>query len=134
MKPMARASLNGQPWSLFLLDTGSEPSMITRAGLVKTRFSESEAAYPVTLEGIGKSRVSWGKISNVTVGVGAYMLRFKDIVVKEDSDGIEDGILGASFLSAFDVEIRFATMTLVLESPLERHLREARAPADRTLE
>ena len=35
MKPMARASLDGRPWSLFLLDTGSEPSMITRVGLQK---------------------------------------------------------------------------------------------------
>ena len=132
MKPMARASLNGQPWSLFLLDTGSEPSMITRGGLRKTPLSESEAAYPVTLEGIGKSRVSWAKISNVTVGVGAYMVRFKDIVVKEEADGIEDGILGASFLSPFDVEIRFGTMTLALENPLERHLRETKASPQET--
>jgi len=127
MKPMARASINGQPWSLFLLDTGSEPSMITRGGLRKTRLFEPEAAYPVTLEGIGQSRVSWAKISNVTLGVGAYMVRFKDIVVKEEADGIEDGILGASFLSPFDVEIRFGAMTLVLENPLERHLRETKA-------
>jgi len=127
MKPMARASLNGQPWSLFLLDTGSEPSMITRGGLRKTRLFEPEAAYPITLEGIGQSRVSWAKISNVTVGVSAYMVRFKDIVVKEEADGIEDGILGASFLSSFDVEIRFGSMTLVLENPLERHLRQTKA-------
>ncbi len=129
MKPMARASLNGRPWSLFLLDTGSEPSMITRDGLLKTRLFETGAAYPVTLEGIGKSRVSWAKISNVTVGVGAYMVRFKDIVLKEDSDGIEDGILGASFLSPFDVEIRFGAMTLALEDPLRRRLGASEAPA-----
>ncbi len=128
MKPMVRTSLNGQPWSLFLLDTGSEPSMVTRGGLRKTRLSEPEAAYPVTLEGIGKSRVSWGKISNVTVGVGAYMVRFKDIVVKEEGEGLEDGILGASFLANFDVEVRFGAMTLTLENPVERRRREARAP------
>lgn len=128
MKPMARASLNGQPWSLFLLDTGSEPSMITRGGIRRTHLFEPEAAYPVTLEGIGKSRVSWAKLSNVTVGVGAYMVRFKDIVVKEESDGIEDGILGTSFLSSFDVEIRFGAMTLALENPLKRRLRASEAP------
>jgi hypothetical protein len=128
LKPMVRASLNGQPWSLFLLDTGSEPSMVTRGGLRKTRLFEPETAYPVTLEGIGNSRVSWGKISNVTVGVDAYMVRFKDIVVKEESQGLEDGILGASFLSNFDVEIRFGAMTLVLENPVERRKRETRAP------
>ena len=120
MKPMARVSLNGQPWSLFLLDTGSEPTMITRGGLRKTRLFEPEAAYPVTLEGIGQSRVSWAKISNVTVGVSSWMVRFKNIVVKEESNGIEDGILGASFLSSFDVEIRFGAMTLVLENPSDR--------------
>jgi len=128
LKPMVRASLNEQPWSLFLLDTGSEPSMVTRGGLRKTRLFEPEAAYPVTLEGIGKSRVSWAKISNVTVGVGAYMVRFKDIVVKEESDGLEDGIVGASFLANFDVEVRFGSMALVLENPVERRRRSARAP------
>ena len=101
--------------------------MITRGGLRKTRLFEPEAAYPITLEGIGQSRVSWAKISNVTVGVSAYMVRFKDIVVKEEAGGIEDGILGASFLSPFDVEIRFGSMTLVLEKPLERHLRHSKA-------
>lgn len=134
MKPMARASVNGLPWTLFLLDTGSEPSMLTRGGLRKSNLFELEETYPVTLEGIGKSRVSWGKVSNVTVGVGAYMVRFKDIVVKEDAGGIEDGILGASFLSSFDVEIRFGAMTLALENPLERRARQAKGPGDRTLE
>jgi predicted aspartyl protease len=127
MKPMVRTSLNGRPWSFFLLDTGSEPSMVTRGGLRKTHGFESEAAYPVTLEGIGKSRVSWGKISNVTLGVGAWMVRFKDIVVKEEGDGLEDGLLGASFLANFDVEIRFGAMTLTIENPVERRNREADA-------
>jgi hypothetical protein len=128
LKPMVRTSLNGQPWSLFLLDTGSEPSMVTRAGLRKTRLVEPEAASPVTLEGVGESRVSWGKISNVSVGVGAFMVRFKDIVVKEEGEGLEDGILGASFLANFDVEIRFGAMTLALEKPAERRLRDVPAP------
>lgn len=125
---MVRASFNGRPWSLFLLDTGSEPSMITRSGLVRTRVLGSEAAYPLTLEGIGQSRVSWAKISNVTIGVGAWMVRFKNIVVKEDANGLEDGILGASFLSPFDVEIRFGAMMLGLENPLSRRLRDPLPP------
>ena len=128
LKPMVRTSLNGQPWSIFLLDTGSEPSMVTREGLRKTRLFEPESAFPVTLEGIGNSRVSWGKISNVSLGVDAFMVRFKDIVVKEEGEGLEDGILGASFLANFDVGIRFGSMTLTLENPVERRRREARAP------
>jgi hypothetical protein len=131
MKPMARASLNGLPWSLFLLDTGSEPSMITRVGLRKASLFP-EMTYPITLEGIGRTRVSWAKISNVTVGVSAYMVRFKDIVVREEAEGIEDGILGSSFLSSFDVEIRFGAMTLALENPLERHLRRTEAAPQET--
>lgn len=128
MKPMVRASLNGQPWSLFLLDTGSEPTMVTRGGVRRTRLVEPEANFPVTLEGIGQSRVSWGKISNVTVGVGTWAVRFKDIVVKEGAEAVEDGILGASFLGNFDAEIRFGTMTLALERPAGRGSRQPRAP------
>ena len=101
--------------------------MVTRGGLNKTHGFEPESAYPVTLEGIGKSRVSWGKISNVTLGVGAYMVRFKDIIVKEETTGIEDGILGASFLANFDVEIRFGAMTVALENPVDRRRRAADA-------
>jgi hypothetical protein len=133
MKPMVRTSLDGKPWSLFLLDTGSELSMVTRGGLRKTRVYDSEAAYPVTLEGIGKSRVSWGKVSNVTLGVGAWMVRFNDMVVKEEGDAIEDGILGASFLSHFDVEMRFGAMTLLLENPVERRVRAADVPLPQEL-
>ena len=54
--------------------------------------------------------------------------------MKEDAGGIEDGILGASFLSSFDVEIRFSSMTLVLENPLDRRVRQAKGPGDRTIE
>jgi hypothetical protein len=129
LKPMVRVSFNQQPWSLFLLDTGSEPTMVTRGGLRRGRFGELEATFPMTLEGIGKSRVSWAKISDVTVGLERFMVRFKNLVVKEEADAIEDGVLGSSFLSNFDVEIRFGAMTVSLESPLQRLAREPEAPA-----
>ena len=124
LKPMVRASLNQEPWFLFLLDTGSEPTMLTRVGVERARSFRSEAAYPMTLEGIGQSRVSWGKLSKVTIGVEKYMVRFADIILKEEGDGIEDGVLGSSFLGNFDVTIRFSTMTLNLERPVDRRLRE----------
>lgn len=131
LKPMIRASFNQEPWFLFLFDTGSEPTMVTRTGLNKAKTKDLESNYPMTLEGIGQSRVSWGKMSNATVGIDRYMVRFKDIVVKEESSGIEDGVLGSSFLSHFDVEIRFGTMTVTLESPLDRLQRQegAQEPA-----
>ena len=130
LKPMVRASLNQEPWFLFLLDTGSEPTMVTRRGVQKARSFRSEATYPMTLEGIGQSRVSWGKLSKVTIGVEKYMVRFADIVVKEEGDGIEDGVLGSSFLGNFDVAIRFSTMTLKLERPVDRRLREQAEAAE----
>lgn len=125
LKPMVRASLFQQPWFLFLFDTGSEPTMVTRAGLRRAKTGGMETAYPVTLEGIGKSKVSWGKLSNVTVGIDRFMIQYKDMVVKEENEGIEDGVLGSSFLLHFIVEVRFGAMTLTLERPYERLLREA---------
>ena len=52
------------------------------------------------------------------------MVRFADIIVKEEADGIEDGVLGSSFLANFDATIRFSTMTLKLERPVDRRVRE----------
>lgn len=124
LKPMIRASMNQEPWFLFLLDTGSEPTMLTRSGIQRAHLFRGEATYPMALEGIGQSRVSWGKLSKVTIGVEKYMVRFADIIVKEEGDGIEDGVLGSSFLANFDVAIRFSTMTLKLETPVDRRLRE----------
>ncbi len=98
--------------------------MLTRVGVERARSFRSEAAYPMTLEGIGQSRVSWGKLSKVTIGVEKYMVRFADIILKEEGDGIEDGVLGSSFLGNFDATIRFSTMTLNLERPVDRRLRE----------
>jgi len=127
LKPMVRASFNQEPWFLFLLDTGSEPTMVTRGGLRRSNTRELEGNYPMTIEGIGKSRVSWAKLSNASVGVERYMVLFKDIVVREESEGIEDGVLGSSFLANFDAELRFSAMTLKLERPQERYLREKEA-------
>jgi hypothetical protein len=127
---MVRVSLNQEPWFLFLLDTGSEPSMATRSGLRRLKPADYESAYPMTLEGIGSTRVSWGKISNVTIGADRFMVRFKDLVIKEDATNIEDGVLGSSFLSNFDTEIRFSTMTLALVTPLDRLIRERDAASE----
>ena len=97
-------------------------------GLNRGRFAEAEGTYPLTLEGIGKSRVSWSKISDVTVGLDRYMVRFRNLVVKEEADAVEDGVIGSSFLSNFYIEIRFSAMTVALESPLQRLVREPARP------
>jgi hypothetical protein len=115
MKPMVRVSFNRQPWSLFLLDTGSEPTMVTPEGLVANRYTGYEPSAPITLEGIGKTQVSWSKVSDITLGVGRWAVWFKNLVVNEGGDAIGDGIVGMSFLSQFDLELRFSRMTLSLE-------------------
>lgn len=124
LKPMVRTSLQQEAWFLFLLDTGSEPTMLTRTGVRRSKNANFESSYPMTLEGIGQSRVSWGKMSNITVGTDRFQIWFKDIVVKEDQGAIEDGIIGSSFLSNFEVELRFSAMTVRLSQPVENYLRE----------
>ncbi len=115
MKPMVRVSFNRQPWSLFLLDTGSEPTMVTPEGLVTNKYTGYEPSAPITLEGIGKTQVSWSKVSDITLGLGRWAVWFKNLVVNEGGDSIGDGIVGMSFLSLFDLELRFSRMTLTLE-------------------
>jgi hypothetical protein len=124
LKPMVRVSFNQEGWFLFLLDTGSEPTMVTRPALRRSRTRELEGSYPMTIEGIGKSRVSWAKMSDVVIGLDRWMVKFKDLVVKEESEGIEDGVLGSSFIANFEGELRFSSMTLKLERPVDRILRE----------
>lgn len=117
MKPMVRTSFNRRPWSLFLLDTGSEPTMVTPEGLAANQYVGYEPSAPITLEGIGKTQVSWSKVSDITLGVGGWGVWFKNLVVNEGGDALGDGIVGMSFLSPFDFELRFSRMTLALERP-----------------
>ena len=51
----------------------------------RSSTAEMEGVYPMTVEGIGNSRVSWGKTSNATVGVERFMVWFKDLVIQEDA-------------------------------------------------
>lgn len=127
MKPMLRVSFNGRPWSLFLLDTGSEATMVTPSGLEANRYRGSEPSAPITLEGIGQSRVSWSKVSDVRIGAGKWMVWFRDLVVNEGGEASGDGIVGMSFLAPFDVELRFSSMTLGLERARARRGRDPEA-------
>jgi predicted aspartyl protease len=128
MKPMLRVSVNGRPWSLFLLDTGSEATMVTPTGLEANRIGGAEPSAPINLEGIGQGRVSWSKISDVRLGAGTWMVWFRDLVVNEGGTGVGDGIVGMSFLTLFDVELRFSSMTLGLERARSRRGRASEAP------
>jgi hypothetical protein len=88
-------------------------------GLAANRYTSDEPSAPITLEGIGKTQVSWSKVSDITLGIERYAVWFKNVVVNEGGDAIGDGIIGMSFLSFFNVDLRFSRMTLSLERPGE---------------
>jgi predicted aspartyl protease len=115
-KVMARVTVNDSPWTLFLLDTGSELTMMTTAGVRRLSVRTAAGIFPKRVEGIGKARVSWGKVQDVSIGLAAYRLRFRDMVVAETDDTIEDGVVGSSALARFRVRIDFRHMKLELDA------------------
>jgi predicted aspartyl protease len=114
-KVMARVSVDGSPWTLFLLDSGSELTMLTSGGVQRLGLQTATGLFPKRVEGIGKSRVAWGKVGRVSVAVAGRRLRFRDMVVAETEETMEDGVLGSSALLHFRVTIDFASMRLRLE-------------------
>ncbi len=54
-----RASINRVGYFPFLLDTGSEPTMMTSVGLTRARLKSSNALAPRKVYGMAKSRVEW---------------------------------------------------------------------------
>ncbi len=113
----ARASINRYGWYEMLLDTGSEPTMLTSGGVVRAKLNASGKFYPKTLHGLGKSQAAWARVDSVTIGVSDFAVRFQNVVVKEDDGALEDGILGNSFLKNFRVALDFRTMRMILERP-----------------
>ncbi len=112
---LVQASVNLSGWYQFLLDTGSETTMLTSAGLRRAGLSPSNKFYPQRVQGIGRSQVEWGKVSRVAIGIDGFLLRFQDLVVRDDDEASEDGIVGASLLKNFKVRLDFRRMRLSLE-------------------
>lgn len=117
-KVMARVTVDDLPWTLFLFDTGSELTMLTEGGVERLGLRTAAGVFPKRVEGIGKSSVSWGKVPRVSVGMAGYRLRFRDMVVAETVETLEDGVLGSSALVHFRVRIDFHRMKLELEERL----------------
>ena len=113
----ARTAINNYGWYEMLLDTGSEPTMLTTSGVLRAKLSASGKYYPRTLYGLGKSQAEWARVDSVTVGVSDYAVKFQSLVVKEDEGALEDGILGNSFLQNFRVLLDFKAMRVALERP-----------------
>ena len=113
----ARTSINRYGWYEMLLDTGSEPTMLTSNGVVRAKLSASGKFYPKTLYGLGKSQAEWTRVDGVTIGLSDFAVKFQGLVVKEDDGALEDGILGNSFFQNFRVSIDFRAMRVSLEHP-----------------
>lgn len=113
----ARSSINRAGWYELLLDTGSEPTMLTSGGVTRAGLSASGKFYPKKLYGLGKSQAAWSRVDSVTIGLSGFAVRFHNLVVKEDDGALEDGILGNSFLKNFRVAIDFKRMRMTLERP-----------------
>jgi hypothetical protein len=111
-----RTTINRGGFYAFLLDTGSEPTLMTSAGLVRAKLPASNKLFPKRVYGIGKTQVEWGLIREVSIGIGEFAVRFRDLVVKDDEDAFESGIVGTSYLQNFRVRLDFARMILTLES------------------
>ncbi|HEY3202420.1 MAG TPA: aspartyl protease family protein [Thermoanaerobaculia bacterium] len=110
-----RASINRGGFYAFLLDTGSEPTLMTSPGLARARLPASNKLFPKRVHGIGKTHVEWGLIREVSIGIGEFAVRFRDLAVKDDEDAFESGIVGTSYLQNFRVRLDFARMVLTLE-------------------
>ena len=109
-----RTERSRKPFLLMLLDTGSEPTLMTSAGASRANLPASNKVFPKKVYGLGKTEVEWGRISEVTLGIAGYGARFRDLAVKEDDSAFEDGVIGTSLLEHFSVEIDFSRMLLTL--------------------
>ena len=111
----ARGSIDRNGFYQFLLDTGSEPTLMTTAGTARAGLPPSNKVFPKKVYGLGKTQVEWGRIQEVTIGLAGYGARFQNLAVKEDDSAFEDGIVGTSLLQYFRVRIDFARMVLSLD-------------------
>lgn len=110
-----RASVNRTGWFQFLLDTGSEPTMMTSVGLARAGLPASSKLFPKKVYGIGKSQAQWGRVRDLTIGVAGWAARFQDLTVRDDELSYEDGIIGNTLLDRFRVGIDFQKMVLSLD-------------------
>jgi hypothetical protein len=112
---LVRGSIDRNGFYQFLLDTGSEPTLMTSVGTARAGLPQSNKVFPKKVYGLGKTQVEWGRIQEVTIGLAGYGALFQDLAVKEDDNALEDGIVGTSLLQYFRVRVDFAHMVLTLE-------------------
>jgi Aspartyl protease len=113
----ARAAINKGGFYPFLLDTGSEPTLMSSAGLARAGLPASNKLFPTRVYGIGKSRVEWGLVRRVAIGLAGFAVDFRDLAVNDDADAFESGVIGTSYLQSFRVRLDFARMIVTLQRP-----------------
>jgi Aspartyl protease len=115
-RAFVRGSIDRNGIFQFLFDTGSEPTLLTTAGLARSGLPPSNKVFPKKVYGLGKTQVEWGRVAEVTIGLAGYGARFQNLAVKEDDTSFEDGIVGTSLLEHFLARIEFDRMVLTLEN------------------
>lgn len=104
--PVVPAEINGRAAAL-ILDTGAESSMLT-AGAAKRLGVTSKYDFQRSMAGIGSS-VRAGDARLDSMSVGGIVLSYPRMLVGEVSfklgEAEPDGLLGASLLADFDVDI-----------------------------
>jgi hypothetical protein len=108
-------SINRNGFYPFLLDTGSEPTLMTSGGLSRARLLSSNKIAPQKVTGIGESSVVWGRLGEVSLGIGGFGVSFKDLLVHENDAAFENGIIGTSYLKNFRARLELDLMTLGLD-------------------
>jgi hypothetical protein len=117
-KPVARGSMQGIAWFRFLIDTGSEFSLVHKAGSRRYGVLGAELPIePITVHGIGRSRSQWGKLSGITFGLDRFQVSYDDLLVTDDDETADDAIIGDSFLESFVVTLDFGRLSLTLRLP-----------------
>ena len=77
------------------------------------------AASKVTVHGVGESRAQFRKLSDLTIGLGDHQVRFEDVLLTDDQESENDGILGTDFLERFVVTLDFGRLAARLQLPSE---------------
>ncbi len=104
--PMVPAQINGRPATL-ILDTGAESTLLT-AGAAKRLGVTTKYDFQRSMAGIGAT-VRTGDARLASMSIGGVALDYPRVLVGELSfkfgDVEPDGLLGASLLGAFDLDI-----------------------------
>lgn len=114
-KPLVRGSLNGSAPFRYLLDTGSEFTLVHQAGYSRYgRHLPEQRIRPVTVHGLGQAQFHWRKVPDVKVGVGDFQVVFQHLLLTNQKETDDDGIIGTTFLEGFRVLFDFQQHELKL--------------------